>query len=220
MQMRDNPKPMQRYRHFKGNMYQVLSLAKDSESMEDVVVYQALYGDYQIFVRPLAMFMSEVDREKYPDVAQRYRFEEASGSVGGTDPAQKAIAQPVGENAVRSTDLTGTASPQMQSHTPAFTPKKPECEPPKTEETQSEADRQSEEFTLDPAVAEFLDADSYEKKLNILVSIRHRITDDMINTMAVATDIEVEAGPIDKRYEQLKYCLVTKEKYECVRMRN
>lgn len=63
------------YQHFKGKKYLVLLIAKNTETEEDMVVYQALYGDYGYFVRPYSMFVSEVDHEKYPDVKQRYRFE-------------------------------------------------------------------------------------------------------------------------------------------------
>ncbi len=63
------------YRHFKGDYYLVEDIARNSETEEKYVVYRKLYGDGSLWIRPLAMFLSEVDHEKYPDVKQKYRFE-------------------------------------------------------------------------------------------------------------------------------------------------
>lgn len=63
------------YKHFKGNYYIVEDIANDSETMEKYVVYRRLYDDCSLWIRPLDMFLSEVDHNKYPDVKQKYRFE-------------------------------------------------------------------------------------------------------------------------------------------------
>lgn len=63
------------YRHFKGNKYIVEDVAIDSETDEYLVLYRALYGEGLLYARPMKMFLSAVDGEKYPDVKQKWRFE-------------------------------------------------------------------------------------------------------------------------------------------------
>ena len=63
------------YKHFKGKYYIVEDVALDSETLEELVVYRQLYGKHKLFVRNKEMFLSKVDKEKYPCVTQEYRFE-------------------------------------------------------------------------------------------------------------------------------------------------
>lgn len=193
--MRHNPQPQEMYRHFKGNLYQVRCLAKHSETGEMMVVYQAMYGDFQVYVRTLDSFMEEIDREKYPNAAGRYRFE----LMGAQDAAQETA------------DRIDT---EWQ---------RPAQEPPKEEKAAEPVvhvpDEQQEELNIDPLVLEFLDADSYEQRLEILSRLHNRIDNHMINTMAVAVDVEIKEGDIEDRYEELKSCLLTFKKFECNRLR-
>ena len=188
--MRPNPKPQEMYRHFKGNIYQIRCLAKHSETGEMMVVYQAMYDTFQIYVRPLNMFMEEVDRVKYPGARQKYRFEllQDTDDISSDD---------ISSDDISSDDMSSLDRPQERVQT-------------------TESD---EQLNIDPLVMEFLDADTYEQRLNILASLRDRVTDDMINTMAVAVDLEIKDGEIGERYEELKRCLLTFEKYECNRLR-
>lgn len=63
------------YRHFKGDYYLVEEIVKNSETLEDMVVYRKLYDDGSCWVRPLKDFLEEVNHEKYPKAKQKYRFE-------------------------------------------------------------------------------------------------------------------------------------------------
>ncbi len=209
--MRSNPRPQEMYRHFKGNLYQIRCLAKNSETGEMMVVYQAMYDTFQIYVRPLAMFMEEVDHVKYPNVKQRYRFELLQDADGMTEDAAAAVS----ERQMRESRAPESRAEKIQAAEKTQLPA-PEASSPQAEKTAAPAE---EQVNIDPMVMEFLDADTYEQRLHILAALRDRITDDMINTMAVAVDLEIKDGSVEERYEELKNCLLTFEKYECNRLR-
>lgn len=69
------------YRHFKGKLYYVHSIAEHTETGKQMVCYQAMYPPYKHYVRDYDEFMSEVDRRKYPDTKQKYRFELLDGEI-------------------------------------------------------------------------------------------------------------------------------------------
>jgi len=79
--MRDLPRPGQLYRHFKGNIYRIITVASHSETGEMLVVYKRDDDEGKSYARPLDMFLSEVDRKKYPDVRDKYRFTLCSEDV-------------------------------------------------------------------------------------------------------------------------------------------
>ena len=210
--MRPNPKPQEMYRHFKGHIYQIRCLAKHSETGEMMVVYQAMYDTFQIYVRPLAMFMEEVDRAKYPDAKQRYRFE----LLQDMDDISPAAEAPVHQ---QTDDRLAQTEAVRQTQIPARTETPVQTEMPTRTQDPAQTAESEEQVNIDPLVMEFLDADTYEQRLNILAALRHRVTNDMINTMAVAVDLEIKDGDVEERYEELRNCLLTFEKYECNRLR-
>ncbi len=87
--MRDLPRPGQVYRHFKGNIYRIIAIASHSETGELLVIYKRDDEEERAYARPLDMFMSEVDKKKYPHVREKYRFtlcdEDVLSELGITD---------------------------------------------------------------------------------------------------------------------------------------
>lgn len=196
-----NPLPGEKYLHFKNKLYQVIAVAKHSETMEPYVVYQALYGDFGVYIRPYDMFVSEVDHEKYPKVTQKYRFAYVDHTKNETLRTERAEHKkiPVNQNV------------EQQENVPDVTAAVSTAELQEQDMVQRESDVEEQ---INPWLLRFLDTDTMEEKYQIVCDIKSDITDRLIDDLAVAVDVVIPEGKLSDRYEQLKYCIRTRQKYE------
>ena len=194
---RQKPAAGEFYRHFKGNLYQVKMLARDSSSSKEVVVYQAMYAPFEYWVRDLEEFTSEVDREKYPDVKQCYRFEKVVFEVQGKADAE----QPSGEKAEKISDemlKKALKSGQPQRYLD---------------------ERITEEEIAQRGLLQLLDAEGFHEKRQIFIGLRPYLNERMLSNIAVALDIVLEDGDVDTQYESIMRCMEAFEHYEGRRLR-
>ena len=156
--MREDPKPGEFYRHFKDKMYQIIAVAVHSETKEKLVIYQALYGEYGVYARPLDMFMSEVDKAEYPDAAQKYRFEKIEN---------------IGELSKNS------SSSNCENEESLYTDEKNISDKVLKDNIQSDkASNIGKNYFM-----EFLEADSFGDKKEIILANREFISDRELDTM-------------------------------------
>ena len=218
--MRQIPVPQEIYRHFKGNLYQIVTIAEHSETGEQFVIYQALYGDFKIYARPLSMFMEKTDKEKYPEAHQEYRFERIRSDGQLIFDKNTQFDKGILSGKEKETPQEEKEKEPVQEEREKESAQK-ETEAEKTEgETENKKDQTEEgEANLDPMVIEFLDASGCEERLNILSALHHRITGDMLNIMSIALDIELKPGDIEEQYAEFRSCLALMERFESNRLR-
>ena len=205
------------YRHFKGKIYQIRELAKHSETGEDMVVYQGMYPPFQVWVRPLSMFLDSVDHEKYPECRQQYRFEEVV--------FQNTLQQDVIQERGADSRINATSGQKTDQEIV-----------PKTEQSVSISDQELRKILIndqgeklltgrmtDEEIARrgflaLLDAETYREK-RLLVGLREYLNELYLNNLAAALDIVLEEGSSQEHYDTLLHCLETYEKYEGGRLR-
>lgn len=236
------PRPGELYRHYTGEIYQILTVAKHSETGEQLVILQAMFGAFESYASPLSQFISEVDHQKYPRIKQQYwfsrinRMEQMEQRInGGIDAA--------GELKTQETDSTGQAAKRPNTRSPAESKRAfreegktaSDIEPSYQQKFRKQvADRESRreqflkpqkqesatnELRANPCLLKFLDADTYEAKYQVLTEIREEMTDRLIDDMAVVLDVVIPEGPINDRYCQLRNIILTRQKYESIRYR-
>ena len=196
--MNQIPQAGEIYQHFKGKLYRIVALATHTETGEQLVIYQALYGELQVFARPLSMFLEKVDAKKYPDAAGKDRFMRIPMAEAA------AVPQPVpapSENPVEPRPAAMPSESTVESRAVAA------------------SSENSVEPQPDPGLLAFLDADSYEEKLEVFASLEGKVDLHMLNAIAASLDLELSEGSLEEQYDTLKSCLMTLERYECNRLR-
>ena len=194
-----NPLPGEKYLHFKNKLYQVIAVAKHSETMEPYVVYQALYGDFGVYIRPYDMFVSEVDHEKYPQVKQVYRFTQVHPEEMEEE-----------SDKVEVPDLTLELDESMEPEQSAV-----EEEPKKMSEDQPAQEKQDVSGGINPILLEFLDADTLEEKMHIITFYRNQMDEALLNSIAISLDLVVDKKGLQETYDEIMNCLSMMKHFEC-----
>lgn len=200
---RQTPVAGQIYKHFKGNLYKVLAVAVHTESEEKLVVYQSVENPDRVFARPLEMFMSDIDRFRYPLIRAKYRFTLVSEPEEETN----------GEETKEEETKEGTLNEDTKE------------EDVKDEETEEQSDDDSAvykdngELVIDPYVEGVLDEKEFSKKIEFFEMLRGKCTEDMLTTIAISLDIQLQEGSIEDKYSQILRTLKMHEKYETSRLR-
>lgn len=188
------PKAGEFYKHFKNKLYQILTIAIHTETGEEMVVYQALYDDFKVYVRPMELFLSEVDHEKYPDSIQKYRFEKYEFK----DERQL------------ETNIVNKESIFLEEEKALEEAKKKELE---------EQIQQTKIETKKLGLMDFLEADTCQEKLNVLNGLERSINETMIDNIAISLDLAITEGSIESRVEEIRDYLLTRIRFESNRGR-
>ncbi len=208
--MNQIPQAGEIYQHFKGKLYRIVTLATHTETGEQLVIYQALYGEFQVFARPLSMFLEKVDAKKYPDAAGKDRFMRIP-------MAEAAVPQPAAapsENPIEPQPAAAPSENPVEPQSAAAPSENPVESRPAAASSESPVEPQP-----DPGLLAFLDADSYEEKLEVFASLEGKADLHMLNAIAASLDLELSEGSLEEQYDTLKSCLITLERYECNRLR-
>lgn len=222
------PKPGEFYRDIENKLYQIMTTAEHTETGETLVIYQALYGTYPVFAMPLLQFNRRADQEKPSRIEQEYQFEPVKflsrKPSSAKEPQEEEFLDEEGESFEElsfeevtleessfETALFETPSPETASHK-AASPEANFAELPTKDPQRSESE----------AIAwleRFLDADRYEKQLEVLAQMRGKVGKRELDSICLVLGIPVSAGDEESQISNIKKHLETRMRYDNRRLR-
>ncbi len=221
--MRADPRPLQIYKHFKGNLYQVLTIAQHTETGEKLVIYRSLYGEGKVYARPIAMFLSEVDHKKYPTTSQKYRFEEVDadnlGNATTPDTAKTNEKEVNPEDRDGSVSAANAAAADDDNIAAVGDDNTSAAKAEAVGDDNISAANAETSATKNAILEQFLDARSYEEKLELFYGMRRDVDSQMLSNIAMSLDIELATETTAEQFDEILKILKTMEKYECNRLR-
>lgn len=237
------PKENEIYKHFKGSLYQIVTIAVHTETSDKLVVYRSIENPERVFARPLDMFMSEVDRIRHPFVKAKYRFtlmveaedveedEEAEEVVESKDDT---VSAEVEESVVKDEAKEEGQEIAVESEEALVEPELEESEDRddiEDDEVTAEGDEVEDsddtaiykadgELVLDPLVEAVLDEKEFSDKIANFEKLRNKCTPDMLTAIAISLDIQLSSDSVEENYAQILKTLKMHNKYESSRLRN
>ena len=211
MQDREIPKSGELYQHFKGNLYQIIAIARHTETYEQMVIYQALYGDYGMYARPLSMFLSVVDHEKYPEVTTKYRFTKISRAELKKETQVEHYAP------IQSKELNQKSSLQSTFHQIKENMASNNQNIKVLSSTIKEDNSKNGQVNED--LMEFLDAADNTDKLEVLNKLRSRMNERLLGDIEASLDMAVGQGTFEERIEYVIQNLTMLARFETRRLR-
>ncbi|MDE7424915.1 MAG: DUF1653 domain-containing protein [Lachnospiraceae bacterium] len=182
------------YRHFQGNLYQIVTVGKHVETLEEYIVYQALYGEFEIYIQKLQEFFAVLDKEKYPEIEQKYCFEKVEKEKLATEK-NTGIFTIQNENTPIPDDIK-----KDTLHTDTF--------------MEQNDDKDGMQMLM-----EFLDAETCKEKMEIFMKMRGKLDEKLLMNIAVSLDLVVDEKNIEDSCQIIIKNLEQRSKFECFRLR-
>ena len=216
--MNQMPRPGERYRHFKDKLYQIVAVATHSETGEKMVIYQALYGEFGVWARPLSMFLEPVDREKYPEAAQKLRFERVDAAAAGDEEQEEARTEDKEREEAR-TEGKEREEARAEGKEREEAPARGDNGIPAGEQACGHDDQGSDESSLHPLLFRFLDAGSPGERVNLLRLMKGRVGQAEVDSLCTCLDARRPDGSIEEQIDDLIGRLQMQQKYQTSRLR-